>query len=364
MGLFKKFRNKHTTEVNTNEDFWIWFVENEKSFFKTVRERQQIERDFLDQLAQKLDKLIGGYNFLTGMYDEKTAELIITADGVVKHIVFVEELIQAAPSIDGWKFTASKPALPKSHQGIILEDMPFDPSNLNFYSNDNTNRPDEINITVVYDNYKEELKDPISSGVFIFLDNFLGELAVVTDIDFVYIIGPDKIEKELIPIEKLKDFIIWRQKEFVEKYEGTLYNTENDKYHSLEATLENGKPLIAIINTTLLEWDRKASHPWILILEINYEGNEYGMPNDQYYEIMDQFEDELMERLKTEQGYLNVGRETADGLRKVYFACKDFRAPSKVTAEIRFKYQDKLKVEYNIYKDKYWQTFNQFKPTI
>ena len=37
-----------------------------------------------------------------------------------------------------------------------------------------------------------------------------------------------KIKKELIPIEKLKDFLIWRQKEFIEKYEGTRRNTIDD----------------------------------------------------------------------------------------------------------------------------------------
>ena len=36
--------------------------------------------------------------------------------------------------------------------------------------------------------------------------------------------------KELIPISKLKDFLTWREKEFIEKYEGTRHNTENDSY--------------------------------------------------------------------------------------------------------------------------------------
>jgi hypothetical protein len=51
--------------------------------------------------------------FLTGMYNDDTVELVLTADGAVKNIVFVEELVNSAPKIEGWKFTALKPALDK-----------------------------------------------------------------------------------------------------------------------------------------------------------------------------------------------------------------------------------------------------------
>lgn len=44
------------------------------------------------------------------MLDNETAELIITADGILKNYVFVEELIDSVPKIKGWKFTAHKPA--------------------------------------------------------------------------------------------------------------------------------------------------------------------------------------------------------------------------------------------------------------
>jgi len=38
---------------------------------------------------------------VTGMFDEDTVELILTAEGAVKNIPFVEELVGAAPRIDG-----------------------------------------------------------------------------------------------------------------------------------------------------------------------------------------------------------------------------------------------------------------------
>ncbi len=362
MGIFKNLLGAKETPIQSNEDFWNWFKNHEKEFFKVVKNQKNIERDFFDKLSSKLGQIREGYFFLAGMCDDNTAELILTADGICKNIVFVEELVQAAPKIDNWKFTALKP--PANMQHINMGDLEFGEKNLSFYSNDNPEYPDEIDLTVVYTDYNEDLKEPITNGVFIFIDNYLGELNSVTTLDSIKIIGKDQAEKELIPIKKLKDYLIWRQKEFIEKYEDTRYNTENDRYNSLKATLNNGKPLLAIVNSTLLDWDGKASHPWILAIEIKYKGNENGMPDQETYDLMNTFEDDLLLELKDSEGHLNIGRETADGLREIYFACKGFRTPSKVLDQFQSDYKDKLNIKFRIFKDKYWQSFNRFKPRV
>lgn len=364
MGIFRNLIGTKETPIKSNNDFWNWFQTNEKDFFKVIKNRGNIERDFFNKLSSKLNQLRDGYWFLAGMFDDNTAELVLTADGIYRNIVFVEELVQSAPKIDNWKFTALKPALNINDVYISMGDLKFSKENLSFYSNDNPGYPDEIDITVAHADYKDDLKEPITNGVYIFMDNYLGELNSVTTIDSMQIIGKEQAEKELIPIEKLKDYLIWRQKEFIEKYEGTRYNTENDSYNSLEATLNNGKPLLAIVNSALLDWDSKASHPWILKVEIKYKGNENGMPDKETYELMNMFEDELMLELKDSEGYLNVGRQTADSSREIYFACKDFRLPSKILTKFQSEYKNRLNVDYDIYKDKYWQSFNRFKPTI
>ena len=155
--------------------------------------------------------------------------------------------------------------------------------------------------------------------------------------------------------------MIWRQKEFVEKYEGIRYNTSNDTHSIMEATLKSGNPLVATVNTDLLKWDSKASHPWITELVIKYDGsNTNGMPETEDYQLMETIEGEIMKDLKDSEGHLNVGRQTADNERTIWFASKDFRQPSKTLFAIQKQYADQLEMDYNIYKDKYWQTFEQF----
>ena len=362
MSLLKKIFGKKEQPIKSYEAFWTWFQTSERKFYDIIKSGRNPEKDFFDKLSPRLEELKDGYFYLTGMFDDNTAELVLTPDGIIKNIVFVEELVKSAPTIPNWKFTALKPASDIENVRIDMAGYSFESENLSFYSIDNNNYPDEVDIVIVYNDYNEEDKSTIINGTYIFLDNYLGELNSITTIDNLTVIPRDKAEKELIPIAKLKDYLIWREKEFVEKYSGYRYNTENDMYSSLEAELNNGRPLVAIINTTLLEWDSKASHPWILKVEINYDGdNNNGMPDNDTYELLNNFEDDIMVEIKDFDGYLNIGRQTADNSREIYFACNDFRKPSKTLYELTKKYSGKLNLTYDIYKDKYWQSYERFR---
>lgn len=362
MSILQNILGNKDKPIKTYSDFWIWFQKNERKFYDVVKSHKNLERDFFDPLSLKLGELKDGFFFLTGMLNNNTAELVITPDGNIKNVVFVEELISASPLIKGWKFTALKPEMNIKDVCINMAGYKFNSENLFFYSNDNSNSPDEIDIIIVHKEYKEEDKSTIINGTYIFLDNYLGELNSITTIDNLTITSLNEAKKDLIPIEKLKAYLIWRQKEFLEKYDGVRYNIENDSYSSLEAELNNGKPLIAIVNTTLLDWDRKASHPWIAIIEIKYQGdNNNGMPDEITYQKLNEIEDELMKELLDYDGYLNVGRQTADNTREIYFACKDFRKPSKIFHQLVTTNINGYEITFDIYKDKYWKTFNRFR---
>ncbi len=327
-----------------------------------VKSGQDIENSFFNPLSQKLSELGEGYYFLTGMLDEETAELVLTADGAIERIVFVEELVEEAPFIAHWKFTASKPPVDVKGMAINLDDISVSQDSLSFYPNLHPDFPDEIDITIVYKEGSPENLDKLSTAIYIFLDNYLGELRSVTVIDNLTIIGADQAEKEPIPFEKLDEYLRWRENEFVEKYEGLRYNTQDDKYTQLRAELPDGNSLYFIINSTLLDWDRKASHPWIFTLSFTYDGTiDNGLPNEALYQLLDSIESEAEDFLPDFDGYLNIGRKTGNGEREVFFACKDFRKPSKVAEHLTEKYSDQLDIKYSIYKDKYWQAFDRFR---
>jgi hypothetical protein len=342
-------------------EFWNWFSQHAPAFFHTVKDRHRIKEDFFDPLSLALDRIKDGFYFQTGMIDDNTAELEVSVEGVIENITFVEELIQAAPTLPGWKFTAFKTATHIKHIRIKMSGFTFDTDTLTFYANDEPEYPDEINLVVVHRDYTEEHETTIWNGTLNFLDNYLGELALATTIDRITVIGPQEAEQDPIPLEKLHDFLVWRQKEFVEKYEGLRHQTEEDTYATFDAELESGNRLLAIMNTDLLTWDAKASHPCVIVVGVPYDGeHSNGMPDDQTYASLDELEDAIVSELPEEEGYLNLGRQTADSRREIYFACQDFRKPSKVLYYLQTRYAQTLEVTYEIYKDKYWQSFKRF----
>ena len=361
MSFLRNLFGKKENPINSYEDFWLWFQKNENTFFKIVKSKLNVQVEFLDKIIMKLNDYKDGYFFLTGMFNDDIVELIFTSEGTIKNIVFVEEIVQAAPKIKGWLFTALNPELNIENVSIEMNGVVFGRDNLWFYSNEEPDYPDEVDLIIIHADYNESNKSTIIHGTYIFLDNFLGELNSVTTIDNLLIIGKENATKELIPIEKLKDYLAWREKEFVEKYEGIRYDTENDIYSSYTSTLQNGNALVAVMNSDLLNWDSKASYPWILNIGIKYNGEfNNGMPDNQTYTLLDIIENEIVEQLNDFEGYLNIGRQTADSIREIYFACKDFRKPSKVAYTISKKYTEKLAITYDIYKDKYWRSFKRF----
>ncbi|TDO70425.1 uncharacterized protein DUF695 [Flavobacterium chryseum] len=361
MSFLDKILGKKEFPIESYNDFWNWFLKHEKEFFKIVQEGNNIHKGFLDKIAPKLDEIHDGFYFLTGMFDKQTAELILTPDGAIKNIYVIEELVNAAPKIEGWKFTALKPASDIKDVGITYENFDFNKENLKFYPNLHNIYPDEIDLTIVYDHFEDDKKSVVTNGVYIFLDNYLGELHSVTLIDNLQVIGYENVTQELIPIEKLKDYLIWREKEFIEKYEGVRHATESDAYANFEGKRESGNLVLALINTTILGWDKKASHPWIIIIGIPFDSNHIsGLPDDETHTLLNDIEDEIMFNLPDLEGYLNIGRETSDNKREIFFACKEFRKPPKVLDIIIKKYSQTLEISYEIYKDKYWQSFRHF----
>ncbi|GAO44199.1 DUF695 domain-containing protein [Flavihumibacter petaseus] len=339
--------------IRTYDDFWVWFAKNEQPFRESVTTGTAIEKVFFRKLAPALDQLNEGFHFLTGMSDENTVELIITADGEIGNFVFVEELVAAAPAIAGWKFTAHKPATEAFN--LEMSGYTFSTDNMHFVAQQHEQYPDKIDITIIHEDYNESNVTEITRGVYIFLDNYLGELEFAMSIDWLEVAGPSA-SGEKIPLEKLKDYLTWREKEFMEKYDSVRRDTDNDNYTLMQGQLDNGKLLIAAINRDLLDWDAKASHPWALTVMISYFSTaRNGMPGDDTLAELNDIEESISALLKDADGYLNIGRQTARNVREIYFACKEFRKPAKVITGKQKELAGRYKMTFSIRKDKYWE---------
>ncbi|WP_165305056.1 DUF695 domain-containing protein [Pedobacter sp. SYP-B3415] len=360
--MFKKlFRKKAVTLPLTISGFWKWFAGQERDFFQAVRRGSQVEAEFLDVIGPVIGRIIPGTAFLTGMMEDDTAELIFSADGDLRIIPFIEDLVNAAPALPNWKFTALKPALQAEDVNIEMNGLQFTRDNIFFSPVLQPDFPDEIALAVIHQEYEPGQHDDFTNGIYIYLDNLLGELNFATTIDHLRIISKSEEPEELIPVEKLPAYLVWREKEFVEKYDGMRRTTGEDAFQSFEGQTNDGTRIVAVLNTTLLDWDAKASHPWFVNIELSYtaEGDS-GFPNETDLGLMEALEEELMARLPEQNGYLNLGRETGGGKRHIFFACREFRQPARTLKQMAERSGAQLRISFDIYKDKYWRTLAHF----
>lgn len=356
MNFIKKLFGRQPVNIQNASDFWKWFADHEKTFFKVVKNQDKVDEKFFDELLPRLHQLNNNFYCLTGMYDEQTAELVISAEGEIKTFVFAEDLVTAAPSLPGWKFTALKPAIGLD-TAIEMDGVRFSAGNISFYTTTDEEFPDEIDLTFVHADYTEANNNSISSGIQIFLENALGELKASTQIDSMRFGAANG--NTLIPVSKLSEYLTWREAEFVEKYKNTA-RTGEDSFSLFKAQDEFGKPVFATLNTSLLQWDAKPSHPWFLLVEVEYEYDEQGLPDKPTQDLLYNLEDELTPLMEEGGGCLYLGRKTNSGSRMIYFACREFREVSR-KADAFIRNHPDCKIQYEIYKDKYWMTMNMFK---
>src|ERR1044072_5177491 len=142
------------------------------------------------------------------------------------------------------------------------------------------------------------LKFCFGAGGMIYLENGLGEVNTATKIDH-YETGPvpgagEGIE--IIPITKLGDYLNWREKEFIEKYE-SVPSERPDMFHILEAEDKDGKLILLTVNMDCRYWDMKPAYSWLLQVNINYTGDENGFPLEEQMIELQNLEQEMFNLL-------------------------------------------------------------------
>ena len=192
---------KKDVPISTYADFWDWFAKNERAFANVVKKQGNIEIDFFDEVTPKLDHLRSGIFTLTGMLDENTVELVLTPDGVIENIVFIEELVDSAPAIPGWKFTALKPAMDRESFSVSMANHKFSTENILFYPTQDNIYPDEIDISFSHKDLNDSNRTEIIGGCLIFLDNYLGELTFLTMIDSWKFVKENEIEHPMKSVD-------------------------------------------------------------------------------------------------------------------------------------------------------------------
>lgn len=198
--------------MDTTSQFWNWFKDNNKAyvFLNSVdgETKEKLLNDFLEQLHKYCDNIY----FEIGGYPDEDQELIITAEGDKNYFDQVEELVNAAPKIDGWTFIAFKPPMPDNFESK-WDDLELNTENMWFLPLLNGKSRD-LGIRVCFSN-QDLIKDNETLAPLLhkMLDTIVGEKSFAIDIQYVNtdLLPDDPEEEGLYPILDLPKYIEWHK---------------------------------------------------------------------------------------------------------------------------------------------------------
>lgn len=91
----------------------------------------------------------------------------------------------------------------------------------------------------------------------------------------------------------------------------------------------DGYPALAIINTDLKKMENKSEYPYSVFIEIVPDTfNEYGHPEEDEYDYLNEVEKEIIEYLEEQTQSVHVGHTTVYRAREIIFYTKDREAVS------------------------------------
>lgn len=195
--MFGFFKKKDKTEV-----FWTW-LSNNIQIFEKIESHDQNEK--LNLILENLRNISDGLSIQISKESKGIRDLVISPDGNKEKFAIVTKIIEKAPQIKGWTFTAFRQPT-EGNFTLKYEDMEFTPSEMFFYPKIEGN---SLDLIIYTKNIKNHDFNIISYYGLMTIDNLLGEYDCVMKIrhyDFHDLNeAGDKIT--LKPLNELKIFV-------------------------------------------------------------------------------------------------------------------------------------------------------------
>jgi len=201
-------------KINT---FWNWFQDNNQTIKNGINETPKNQKHISFWLSKNLGYYCKEIDFMIvypKVCNGKT-ELIITANGNPEHFNQVIDLVENAPQLKNWKFTAFIQPTEKIDELIngldepyIFHEITLKASELKFITleyNENTNKLDIIIFlknTTLHCNTKT-----LKQAIFIILQDLLGEKSLYRNINLIHLAQLPDYEDGLIYLFDLQLYI-------------------------------------------------------------------------------------------------------------------------------------------------------------
>lgn len=197
--------------------FWNWFQDNNQTIKNLIHETPINQNQIIYWLSKQLGYYCGELDFMIVFpkKENQKTELIITANGNPEYFNQVIELINNAPVLRHWKFTAfirSTENIDKIIESLdepyIMQEITIKTNKINFLPLNYHDKIKKIEVIVYLKNYKIHCNTKIlKQAIFIILQEVLGEKSLHHNINFVQLAQLRNSNEELIELYELHYYI-------------------------------------------------------------------------------------------------------------------------------------------------------------
>lgn len=186
--------------------FWEWFAANRDTIASNMRSSDQNTiLKTLGEVDERLQRVAPGASFLYGHVDGEN-EFVATAGGVRDAIPSVQALIESAPTIAGWKFTAFRPPsgngarITMEDLTLVVSDVTFQGFNLGEVG---------LGITLYPEGMTEDRRSLYQRAAITLMDHTIGEYDAMVLIDSLCVDPLSDLPErsKTTPLSELREFL-------------------------------------------------------------------------------------------------------------------------------------------------------------
>jgi hypothetical protein len=197
--------------------FWNWFQDNNQRIKNSCNESPEEQKEILFWLGKNLNYYCREIDFIIVFPKKENtkAEFIITANGNKDYFHQVITLVDNAPQLKTWQFSAfiqPTTEIDKIMTGLddpyIFQDITLRISDLKFKTLQYSENFGKLDIMIFLQNYDLLCNNKIlPQAIFIIMQDLLGEKSFSQNINFVQLAKKPQDEDDLIHLYHLQNYI-------------------------------------------------------------------------------------------------------------------------------------------------------------
>jgi hypothetical protein len=160
------------------ENFWKWFKANQKR----LRKFEEDPDTYLNEMLEQVKKIRPGLAIELEPPQNGIIHMTVSANGNEDLFELVQQVVNKAPAVKGWKFVAFRQRMTSEQlKGIKLkaQSHELDPEQMKFFP---VVSGDTLDLIIYAKGITEENYNQVAYGGLLLLDNILGEYDCVTKV--------------------------------------------------------------------------------------------------------------------------------------------------------------------------------------